>query len=70
MPSYGSLGSPGVQKMENYNSRYGGGKKGFSLGHIFGDPFPLATIGIATVRNYCRGFARVKAADRIRRLAG
>lgn len=36
--------------MDNYNNRYGGGKK-FSMGHIFGDPFPLATIGIAVVRH-------------------
>nr|OQO30856.1 High osmolarity signaling protein SHO1A [Rachicladosporium sp. CCFEE 5018] len=36
--------------MDNYNSRYGGGggAKKFSLGHIFGDAFALATIGIAT----------------------
>jgi len=33
--------------MDHYNGGYGGGRKKFSLGNIFGDPFPLATLGIA-----------------------
>ena len=52
MPSYGSLHSPSLRKMEN--SRYGGynnggGRKGISLGNIIGDPFALATISISAV---------------------
>ncbi|KAK4227396.1 hypothetical protein QBC38DRAFT_194815 [Podospora fimiseda] len=43
MPSYGSLHSPSLRKMEQ--SRYG--RKRFSLGNIIGDPFALATISIA-----------------------
>jgi hypothetical protein len=37
--------------MDHYNGGYGGGRKKFSLGNIFGDPFPLATLGIAFVRH-------------------
>ena len=48
MPSYGSLGSPSLKNMDYNNARYGGGRK-FNSGLIFGDPFPLATIGIAVV---------------------
>ncbi|KAK4169769.1 hypothetical protein QBC43DRAFT_38152 [Cladorrhinum sp. PSN259] len=44
MPSYGSLHSPSLRKMEQ--SRYGRTKR-FSLGNIIGDPFALATISIA-----------------------
>jgi len=39
--------SPSLKKMDNYNGRYGSNK--FSMGHIVGDPFSLATIGIAIV---------------------
>ena len=50
MPGYDSaLGSPSMRKMDMSNGQYGGRKK-FSMGNIFGDPFPLATIGIALVR--------------------
>lgn len=52
MPSYGSLGSPSLKNMDYNHARYGGGKK-FNFGHIFGDPFPLATIGIAVVSFLC-----------------
>jgi len=49
MPSYGSQRSPSLKKMEyNNNARYSGGRK-FNMGNIIGDPFALATIGIATV---------------------
>ncbi|KAF2259397.1 high osmolarity signaling protein sho1 [Lojkania enalia] len=45
MPSYGSLGSPSLRKMENgYSS---GGRSTFSVGRIIGDPFALATISIS-----------------------
>jgi hypothetical protein len=37
--------------MDHYNGQYGGGRKKFSLGNIFGDPFPLATLGIGFVRH-------------------
>jgi SHO1 osmosensor len=47
MPSYGSLHSPSLRKMEN--SRYGGGRKGISLGNVIGDPFALATISISAL---------------------
>jgi len=47
MPSYGSLHSPSLRKMEN--SRYGGGRRGISLGNVIGDPFALATISIAAL---------------------
>ncbi|KAF2680518.1 high osmolarity signaling protein sho1 [Lentithecium fluviatile CBS 122367] len=44
MPSYGSLGSPSIRKME---SGYGhNGRSSFSVGRIIGDPFALATISI------------------------
>lgn len=49
MPSYESNGSPSLAKMEyNNGGRYGGAKK-FNFGNIVGDPFSLATIGIAIV---------------------
>ncbi|KAF2868063.1 high osmolarity signaling protein SHO1 [Massariosphaeria phaeospora] len=47
MPSYGSLGSPSIRKMENGNGYSGGGRSSFSLGRIIGDPFALATISIS-----------------------
>lgn len=47
MPSYGSLGSPSLRKMEN---GYGhSGRSSFSAGRIIGDPFALATISIGIV---------------------
>lgn len=49
MPSYGSLRSPSLQKMENSRGQYGGGRKGVSLGNVIGDPFALATISIAAL---------------------
>jgi len=51
MPGYGSQRSPSLKKMEynnNNNGRYASGKK-FKMGNIVGDPFALATIGIAIV---------------------
>ncbi|KAF2107763.1 high osmolarity signaling protein sho1 [Lophiotrema nucula] len=48
MPSYGSLGSPSIRKMENGTS-YGGGRSTFSIGRIVGDPFALATISISVL---------------------
>ncbi|KAF1979069.1 hypothetical protein BU23DRAFT_193977 [Bimuria novae-zelandiae CBS 107.79] len=48
MPSYGSYGSPSLNKMENgYGSH--SGRTSFSLGRIFGDPFALATISIGSL---------------------
>ncbi|KAM0706018.1 hypothetical protein Q7P35_007378 [Cladosporium inversicolor] len=46
MPRNASLGPYLSEKMDHYNGQYGGGRKKFSLGNIFGDPFPLATLGI------------------------
>lgn len=48
MPSYNSLGSPSLRKMDNARPGHGGGRR-FSLGYIIGDPFALATISIAIV---------------------
>lgn len=50
MPSYGSQRSPSLKKMDynNNNGKYGGGSR-FSMGNIVGDPFSLATVGIAIV---------------------
>ncbi|KAF2139033.1 uncharacterized protein K452DRAFT_79813 [Aplosporella prunicola CBS 121167] len=45
MPSYGSLDSPSLQKMEHRQSY--GGRARFSFGNIIGDPFALATISIS-----------------------
>ncbi|KAF2251411.1 high osmolarity signaling protein sho1 [Trematosphaeria pertusa] len=44
MPSYGSLGSPSLRKMENGYGNHG--RSSFSVGRIIGDPFALATISI------------------------
>jgi SHO1 osmosensor len=41
--------SPSLQKMDMNNGRFGGEKKGFNFANIAGDPFSLATIGIALV---------------------
>ncbi|KAB5528962.1 high osmolarity signaling protein SHO1 [Coniochaeta sp. 2T2.1] len=49
MPSYGSLHSPSLRKMENSRVQYGSGHKRVSLGNIIGDPFALATISIAAL---------------------
>jgi hypothetical protein len=51
MPSNASLDPYLQEKMNNYEGGYGGGRKKFSLGNIFGDPFPLATLGIGIVRH-------------------
>ncbi|KAK4197525.1 hypothetical protein QBC40DRAFT_102373 [Triangularia verruculosa] len=45
MPTYGSLHSPSLRKMEQSRIQYG--RKRLSLGNIIGDPFALATISIA-----------------------
>ncbi|KAI4275588.1 MAG: hypothetical protein LQ337_003100 [Flavoplaca oasis] len=53
MPSYGSLHSPSLRKMNAHmegtgRNRIGrGGMSNFSFSHIVGDPFALATISIA-----------------------
>lgn len=52
MPSNASLGPYLNEKMNHYDGGYGGGgRKKFSMGNIFGDPFPLATLGIGIVRH-------------------
>ena len=48
MPSYGSLHSPSLRKMQHSRVQYGS-RKGISMGNIIGDPFALATISIALV---------------------
>lgn len=48
MPSYGSLHSPSIRKMEYSRAQYG--RKRVSIGNIIGDPFALATLSIAAVR--------------------
>lgn len=49
MPGFGD-DSPSLMKMETNNGRFGsGGKKSFNFANIAGDPFSLATIGIAIV---------------------
>ncbi|KAI1343490.1 osmosensor protein [Xylariaceae sp. FL0016] len=47
MPSYGSLHSPSLRKMEHSRASYG--RKGISMGNIIGDPFALATLSIAAL---------------------
>jgi len=48
MPSYGSLHSPSLRKMEQSRVQYGS-RKGINMSNIIGDPFALATISIAAV---------------------
>ena len=53
MPSYGSLHSPSLRKMNGnmeMASANRGGMSRMSMENIIGDPFALATISIATVR--------------------
>jgi SHO1 osmosensor len=47
MPSYGSLQSPSLRKMEARG--YGSRRKGIQMGNILGDPFALATISISVL---------------------
>ena len=50
MPLFGRSESPQLKKMELNSGRGSGGK--FNIGNIAGDPFSLATIGIAIVSAY------------------
>lgn len=45
MPSYGSLHSPSLRKMDHSRAQYG--RKGMNMGNVIGDPFALATVSIA-----------------------
>ncbi|KAK3695750.1 high osmolarity signaling protein SHO1 [Podospora appendiculata] len=47
MPSYGSLHSPSLRKMEHSRAQYG--RRGINIGNIIGDPFALATISISAL---------------------
>jgi len=47
MPTYSSLDSPSFRKMEGSRRDYS--RRRFSLAHIIGDPFALATTTIAIV---------------------
>ena len=55
MPTFRGSRSPSLRKMELNNGKFdngkfgNGGSKGFSMSNVFGDPFSLATIGIAIV---------------------
>ncbi|PNS18033.1 hypothetical protein CAC42_3992 [Sphaceloma murrayae] len=46
MPTYSSLDSPSLRKMEGYKRDSFGKRKRFSMGNILGDPFALATISV------------------------
>ncbi|CAK7272830.1 Transmembrane osmosensor [Sporothrix epigloea] len=48
MPSYGSLHSPSLRKMDQSRRQYGR-RNGISFGNIIGDPFALATISISAL---------------------
>jgi SHO1 osmosensor len=54
MPSYGSLHSPSLRKMNGHmdatSRRRTGGMSVMNMGNIIGDPFALATVSIAMVR--------------------
>ena len=53
MPGLGSRESPSLRKMELNNGDFNNGRRGkFDLGNIAGDPFSLATIGIAIVSGF------------------
>jgi len=47
MPSYGSLHSPSLRKMEHSRTQYG--RQGIRMANIVGDPFALATVSISAV---------------------
>jgi SHO1 osmosensor len=52
MPSYGSLHSPSLRKMNgqmDMNGRRTSGMRSMSMDNIIGDPFALATISISVV---------------------
>lgn len=49
MPRFGGNESPSLRKMELVSGRETSRKGKFSMGNIIGDPFSLATIGIAIV---------------------
>lgn len=52
MPSYGSLHSPSLRKMNggmDSKGRRTAGMRGMSMDNILGDPFALATLSIGVV---------------------
>ena len=49
MPRFGSNDSGSLRKMELVSGREKGRRGKFSMGNVFGDPFSLATLGIAAV---------------------
>ena len=59
MPSYGSLHSPSLRKMNggmDSKGRRTASMRGMSMDNILGDPFALATISIAAVSNHLQFF--------------